>query len=72
MDIGLHIMFHYPVWAEQREKILKMIEIRRNYEAVVGAIVASARNWAIFVEYCEIVMRRKEKKKEEQCSAAMA
>ena len=34
MDIGLHIMLHYPVWAEQREKILKMIEIRRNYEAM--------------------------------------
>jgi len=43
MDIGLHIMLHYPVWAEQREKILKMIEIRRNYEAVVGAIVASSK-----------------------------
>jgi len=51
-----------------------MIEIRRNYEAVVGAIVASARNWAIFVEYCEIVMRRKkeEEEGEHQCSAAMA
>jgi len=73
MDIGLHIMFHYPVWAEQREKILKMIGIRRNYKAVVGAIVASARNWAIFVEYCEIVMRRKEEEEgERQCSAAMA
>jgi len=49
-----------------------MIEICRNYEAVIGAIVASARNWAIF-EYCEIVMRRKEKEeREHQCSAAMA
>jgi len=49
-----------------------MIEIRRNYEAVVGAIMASARK-SIFAEYCEIVMRRKEKEeREHQCSAAMA
>jgi len=38
MDIGLHIMLHCSVWAEQREKILKMIEIRRNYEAVIGGL----------------------------------
>lgn len=64
MDISLYTMLYCRLWAEQREKILKMIGIRRNYEAVVDAIVVSARNWAIFAEYCEIIMRRKEEEKE--------
>ncbi|XP_018363739.1 PREDICTED: uncharacterized protein LOC108761620 [Trachymyrmex cornetzi] len=59
-DTSMHTLLFCPAWAEQRGEILEIIGVDRTYGAVVRAIVLSEKVWAVFMTFCERVMRKKE------------
>ncbi|XP_018300993.1 uncharacterized protein [Mycetomoellerius zeteki] len=59
-DTAVHTLLFCPAWAEQRGDLLQIVGIDRTYKAVVRAIIRSNEVWALFMNLCETIMRKKE------------
>ncbi|XP_011858083.1 PREDICTED: uncharacterized protein LOC105555668 [Vollenhovia emeryi] len=61
LDTAQHTLGVCPAWDEQRQALRDRIGADLSLPAVVGAIVEREDAWEAFANYCERVMRAKEK-----------
>ena len=66
VDNGTHTLLHCPSWAVERGNLFVALgldlDLDREYDRVIGAIMGSSEAWTTFARYCETVMRRRRQK----------
>ena len=64
IDSTVHTFLHCPSWAVERGNLFVALglnlDLDREYNLVIGAIMGSSEAWTAFANFCETVVRRKE------------
>lgn len=65
-DSAQHTLQHCVKWDEERSQLKDAIGNDLNLQQVVSKILLSRDNWTAFVKFCEVMIKKENKEREEE------